>query len=107
MPGYQYLFPLTGSEIHLGAFYEPATLYDCRGSYFQFGGNKLRQLDIRDEASQLIPPWKCYDELRPGTLVLVKASLHIYAFTDNVGAVKRKVSNAYFLLSRPSITPSI
>ena len=93
----------SGSEIFLGASYEPNLLYDCRGPYFHFVRNKLRQLDIRDKASQLIPPWKCYDELRPGTLILIKASLHIFIFTDNQENIKKKATFSFIhLIDSPS-----
>ena len=88
----------SGSEIFLRASYEPSLVYDCHGAYFHFVRNKLRQLDIWDKASQLIPPWKCYDELRPGTLILIKASLHIFVFMDNQENIKKKACFSFICI---------
>ncbi|KAJ7924796.1 hypothetical protein B0H13DRAFT_2315127 [Mycena leptocephala] len=39
-------------------------------------------LDIRDANNKLIPPWKQYKALRPGYLVLVLVTIHMYTFKD-------------------------
>jgi len=83
---------LIDSEIRMGAFYDPRLLPDYRGAYFQLVRNKLRQLDVwsSSQPPKLIPPWKFYEELRPGTLLLVKATLHVFLFyEDNI--LKQKV----------------
>ncbi len=48
--------------------------------------NKLVQHDIRDIDDRLIPAWKLEEGLRPGAIVLVSATLHVYNI-DNKGAV--------------------
>ncbi len=69
------------NEVAVGSFYDPNLLPDHRGDYFKHVNAKLVQLDIRNEENNLIPPWDMYDKLRPGTIVLVDASLvcwHIF-----------------------------
>ncbi|KAJ7467324.1 hypothetical protein B0H11DRAFT_2306801 [Mycena galericulata] len=70
------------NEVKLGAFYDPHVLEDYGGEYFQHVNAKLQQLDIRDADNKLIPPWKQYAALRPGSLVLVLVTIHIYTFKD-------------------------
>lgn len=75
--------PFSEEEVKLGAFYDPRVLEDYGGPpFFQQTTAKLVQLDIRDINNKLIPPWKQYAELRTGTLVLVLATVHVYAFND-------------------------
>ncbi|KAJ6538396.1 hypothetical protein B0H10DRAFT_2245784 [Mycena sp. CBHHK59/15] len=50
-------------EVKLGAFYDP-------------------RLDIRDADNKLIPPWKQYEALRPGSLIIALVSIHIFTFKD-------------------------
>ncbi|KAJ7825155.1 hypothetical protein B0H13DRAFT_2375083 [Mycena leptocephala] len=66
----------------LGAIYDPRVLEDYGGPYFQHINAKLVQLDIRDADNKLIPPWKQYSALRPGSFVLVLATIHIFIFKD-------------------------
>ncbi|PPQ81745.1 hypothetical protein CVT26_007673 [Gymnopilus dilepis] len=80
----------TGEEVHVGACYDPRLLYDYRGPAFKLVNNKLIQHDIRDINDQLITPWAAYEELRPGTLVLVEATIHCFRFNVN-GKRERKV----------------
>lgn len=92
---------LLASDIKLGAFYNPRLLPDYGGPFFAHVKSKLIQLDVRDGTptgnNALIPPWKFYDWLKPGTLVMVQASLHIFLMTDtdfkagNARPKKRKV----------------
>ncbi|KAJ7649355.1 hypothetical protein DFH06DRAFT_1420719 [Mycena polygramma] len=65
-------------DIKTGALYDPALLEDYGGPCFQHNKAKLVQLDVRDVNNKLVGPWRFYDVLRPGTLVLVLASLHIF-----------------------------
>ncbi|KAJ7020411.1 hypothetical protein C8F04DRAFT_974322 [Mycena alexandri] len=83
----------SGRDIKLGAFYEPSVLPDYGGAYFNHQKAKLVQLDVRDMHNELIPPWKFYDALRPGTLVLCLVSLHCFTMSDdsNKGAKERKI----------------
>ncbi|KAJ7643142.1 hypothetical protein DFH06DRAFT_1333925 [Mycena polygramma] len=72
-------------DIKLGAHYEPTLLQDYGGSYFNHIKSKLVQLDVRDTQNNLIPPWKFYDALKPGTLVLALVSLHCFTMNDESG----------------------
>ncbi|KAJ7720692.1 hypothetical protein B0H16DRAFT_1432279 [Mycena metata] len=85
------------SEIKLGAHYEPSLLCDYGGSYFNHVKAKLVQLNIRDINKELIPPWKIYQELKPGTLVLALCSLHCFNMPDTFGkgARERKACPAH------------
>ncbi|KAJ7025254.1 hypothetical protein C8F04DRAFT_1212930 [Mycena alexandri] len=80
-------------DIKLGAFYEPSVLPDYGGAYFNHQKAKLVQLDVRDVQNELIPPWKFYEALRPGTLVLCLVSLHCFTMTDDgsKGSKDRKI----------------
>ncbi|KAJ6568173.1 hypothetical protein B0H10DRAFT_2238259 [Mycena sp. CBHHK59/15] len=70
-------------DVQLGVFYDPRVLEDYGGLMFQHVNAKLLQLDIRDADNKLIPPWKQYAALRPGTLVLALVTIHIFTFKDN------------------------
>ncbi|KAJ6461570.1 hypothetical protein C8R47DRAFT_1080539 [Mycena vitilis] len=72
----------TGEDIKLGAHYEPSLLPDYGGAYFNHTKAKLVQQDVRDVQNNLIPPWKIYEALRPGTLVLLLVSLHCFLMND-------------------------
>ncbi|KAJ6608715.1 hypothetical protein B0H10DRAFT_2226540 [Mycena sp. CBHHK59/15] len=69
-------------EVKLGAFYDPRVLEDFGGDYFSLVNAKLVQLDIRDADNKLIPPWKQYEALRPGSLIIALVSIHIFTFKD-------------------------
>ncbi|KAJ7070379.1 hypothetical protein B0H15DRAFT_807099 [Mycena belliarum] len=69
-------------DIKLGAFYDPRVLEDYGGPYFEHLNAKLLQLDIRDAENKLIPPWRQYAALRPGSLVLALVTIHIFTFKD-------------------------
>ncbi|KAJ7097310.1 hypothetical protein B0H15DRAFT_945963 [Mycena belliarum] len=69
-------------DIKLGAFYEPDLLPDFGGDYFNLVKAKLVQQDVRDVNSNLVPPWKIYDALKPGTLILALVSLHCFCMVD-------------------------
>jgi hypothetical protein len=64
------------ADISLGAFYDPRLLPDYGGPIFRHKSARLVQRDIRNMNGDLIPPWKTYEELRPGTLVLMKVSFY-------------------------------
>lgn len=65
-------------DLKLGDFYDPNRLPDYGGPFFALRFNKLIQLDVRGVDNKLIPPWKFYEELRPGTLILANCSLHVF-----------------------------
>ncbi|KAJ7930753.1 hypothetical protein B0H13DRAFT_2531805 [Mycena leptocephala] len=73
----------TDDNIKLGVHYEPSLLPDYGGSYFNHSKAKLVQLDVRDAKNNLIPPWKFYDALKLGTLILAMCSLHCYTMVED------------------------
>ena len=98
---YIMLFQLsTLNIVELSAFYDPNLLHDHWGDYFKHVHAKLVQLDICDDDDVLIPPWNIVDKLRPGTVILIDASLvcwHI--FTKGRGdKLDRKVSSSLSIL---------
>jgi hypothetical protein len=86
---------LVDEDIRLGAHYEPSLLCDYGGPYFNHVKAKLVQLDVRDVANNLIPPWKFYDALKPGTLVLALVSLHCFVMTDDGGKERKERKVCY------------
>ncbi|KAJ6624010.1 hypothetical protein B0H10DRAFT_1943504 [Mycena sp. CBHHK59/15] len=79
------------SDIKLGAFYDPRLLPDYGGNISTI--SIINWFNSMSETAQttaiLIPPWKFYERLRPGMLVLVHASLHIFLMGDDKR--KRKI----------------
>lgn len=90
----------------LGAYYDPSVLPDYGGSYFNHSKARLVQLDVRDVKNNLIPPWKFYEALRPGTLVLCLVSLHCFTMSDDSGKDRkeRKVCFSLFVCSLDLVT---
>ena len=58
--------------------YDPTVLPDYGGDLFRHVHAKLHQLDFRNIDDNLITPDDWYSELRQGTLVMVRASLHAF-----------------------------
>ena len=56
-------------------------LSDYGGPYFDHREARLKQLDIRDEEKKLIAPWKLYDSLESGAMILADISLHCYIYS--------------------------
>lgn len=84
------------NTIELGVFYDLDLLPDHQGDYFKHVNAKLVQLDIHDEDDVLIPPWQMHDKLRPGTIVLIDATLvcwHIFT-KGRGGKLDRRVSSS-------------
>lgn len=80
----------TDNDVKLGSFYEPHLLEDYGGAYFAHVHAKLTQPDVRDIHNKLVAPWRFYDVLRPGTVILALVSLHVFFITD-AGGHNRKV----------------
>ena len=77
-------------------------LSDYRGPYFDHREARLKQLDIRDEEKKLIAPWKLYDALKPGTMILADISLHCYIYPKkNQNEDGRKVNGTHILVNSP------
>jgi len=51
---------------------------------------RLVQRNVRDMSGVLIPPWKAYDELRPGMLVLMKVTFYCLR-PEDIGGKKKVV----------------
>lgn len=62
----------------LGELYNPNLMPDYCPDQFNLVNDMLVQHDIRDISKELIPCWKNAEYLRPGTVVMVLASLDIY-----------------------------
>ncbi|KAJ7883230.1 hypothetical protein B0H14DRAFT_2565020 [Mycena olivaceomarginata] len=88
-------------EIKLGAFYDTRLVEDCKDPYFRLVNAQLQQLDISDAENKLIPPWKNYDPLRPGSLILALVSIHMYTFKSNGN--DRDRDRKYFQLNAHTI----
>ncbi|KDR73759.1 hypothetical protein GALMADRAFT_212563 [Galerina marginata CBS 339.88] len=62
--------------VKLGAFYEPTVLSGFSKPYFDLHNDVLRQNWILNDTGQLIPPWRTWCELTPGSLMIFNVSLH-------------------------------
>lgn len=58
--------------------YQPTVLCDYGGDLFKHEKLKLRQLDIHNKDDMLITSDEWYSALRPGTLVMVRATMHTF-----------------------------
>jgi len=61
--------------------------------------DKLIQYDICNINDELIPAWRLEERLRPGTLVLVSATLHVYNIKSDRGpqTAFRRVNPSFIL----------
>jgi hypothetical protein len=66
-------------------------LPDHRGPLFKQKKAMLIQNNICDRSGELIPPWQMFDKLRPGTLILVKATLLCWLWNDEKTGRDKKV----------------
>ena len=67
------------AEYKVGQLYEPTELPDFGSKLFQNQGSKLVQHEVLNIDHQLIPPWKQYEALRTGTLVMATVTLHCFS----------------------------
>ncbi|KAJ3517667.1 hypothetical protein NLJ89_g346 [Agrocybe chaxingu] len=81
-------------QVKRNAFYPLDLLPDHHGNYFQQTHAKLVQHDVFDADENLIPPWLFYDKLRPGTVVVVEATL-ICWHINSTGKEGDKDKNIY------------
>ncbi|KAJ8093641.1 hypothetical protein PM082_023433 [Marasmius tenuissimus] len=65
-------------RIWVGAKYSPWVIPGYGGNRFRQRIAQTIQLDWRTVKGDLIPPWKVWDELRPGTLIMANVVFHIY-----------------------------
>ena len=67
-------------SVSLNTLYDPHELPDYGGDLFKHEQSHLRQMDLRDENNNLVPPADWYTTFRPGTFVLVRATLHAFVW---------------------------
>ena len=67
-------------SVSLNTLYDPHKLTDYGGDLFQHEQSHLRQMDFRDEHNNLVPLADWYMTFRPGTFVLVRATLHAFVW---------------------------
>ncbi|KAL0578193.1 hypothetical protein V5O48_003796 [Marasmius crinis-equi] len=88
---------LPGSEmIRVGAKYSPWVLPGYGGARFQQRQARVIQPDWRDARGQLIPPWKVWSVLRPGTVIMANVVVNVYVMSG-AGGRRRKASLLYEL----------
>lgn len=92
------------TEVRLGATYEPSTLPDFSGlPCFNLDQKKLIQADVRDRHGDLIHPKDYLTKLRPGTLVIIRATLHRFDMPVAPGYRRpRRVSYTRTLIPLPT-----
>ncbi|KAG6871301.1 hypothetical protein C0995_006239 [Termitomyces sp. Mi166 len=78
------------NKVGANGFYDPYLNANFGGAYFNLVHNKLVQLEVYNVEHKLIAPWTFYNALKPGTLVLICASLHCYIMKERLDI--RKVS---------------
>ncbi|KAF9024872.1 hypothetical protein BDP27DRAFT_1376691 [Rhodocollybia butyracea] len=81
-------------NIKLGAQYDPHVLSNYGGLLFCQRLAKLKQADFRNVKGDLIPPWRYYNELRPGTLIIANISIAVYVIPGKEGRMDRKIYHA-------------
>jgi hypothetical protein len=89
------------NPVEVGMCYEPSLLPDFSTDYFDLLKNKLFQHATRDINNELIPAWTIEQGLRPGTVVIVSATLHIFNIKDKKSDSFRRVSATHLLSSLP------
>ncbi|TEB31227.1 hypothetical protein FA13DRAFT_1791516 [Coprinellus micaceus] len=67
----------------VGDLYDPATQRDYTGPGFELEEAKLVQRDVRDIQGRLVHPKNYHDVLRPGSLLLINATLHCFIMPPN------------------------
>ena len=65
-------------KIELGATYDQGLLPDHRGEYFPHPKARLIQHDYRDVNKKLIAPWKTYEALNTGIILLIDAIMNCW-----------------------------
>ncbi|KAH7902786.1 hypothetical protein BJ138DRAFT_1121102 [Hygrophoropsis aurantiaca] len=63
----------TTNDLH-----DPHILSDYGGPLFRHERSMLKQLDMRDENNELVPPSAWYSTFTPGSLVMVRYTMHAF-----------------------------
>jgi len=75
----------------LGGLYDPKLLADYHGELFQHKFAKVVQQEIMDTDDKFVAPWLMHDKLRPGTIIIVDATLVCWHIGGKDGQRSRKV----------------
>ncbi|KAJ7256256.1 hypothetical protein C8J57DRAFT_1721470 [Mycena rebaudengoi] len=71
------------NEVILGAYYDPRVYYNFNGPlYFQLEFALAPQLNISGHNKVLIPPWKLYNALHPGALIMAVVQISTCGFPE-------------------------
>ena len=84
------------SKIELGATHDPDLLPDHHGEYFQHPKAHLIQQDYHHVNKNLIAPWKTYEVLNTGTILLINAIMNCWKMKINEDSY-HKVSFSYHI----------
>ena len=84
------------SKIELGATYDPDLLPDHHGEYFQHPKAHLIQQDYHHVNKNIIAPWKTYEVLNTGTILLINAIMNCWKMKINEDSY-HKVSFSYHI----------
>ena len=96
------------SPVYVGQFFEPAFLPNFSTETCQLVKDKLVQHNIRDINNELISAWKIEEGLRPGTVVLISAVLHVYNIKNERGRGFRRVCwSSDWLLREKKLNPVV
>jgi len=78
------LFYSTESESKLGTFYNSHLLLNYGGLCFNHQKAQLKRSGIWAKDRKLIPPWKLYEVLKPGTLIPSFSQTQVYTVMSTV-----------------------
>ncbi|KAK1228954.1 hypothetical protein PQX77_007994 [Marasmius sp. AFHP31] len=73
-------------SVRVDAEYPPNVYPDYGGPLFRHRMAKAKQLNIRDSGNTLIPPWKYWSMLTPGTLVMANISIMVWVMPSDRGS---------------------
>jgi hypothetical protein len=78
---------------YISAYYDPRVYYNFNGPlYFQLEFALAPQLNISGHNKVLIPPWKLYNALHPGTLIMAVVQISTCGFPEGSRIQKATLS---------------
>jgi len=92
---YASLTPIRSILVVIGGRYDPSLLPDYSPNDLALVHDKLVQHDIRNIENNLIPAWDIAKGLRPGTVIGVKAALHVYNIPNQRAPGFRRVRDSH------------